>query len=76
MNEETIKMLLEQHENKLTILSNKIDLVEAKQIELNIRIDNLCQSINELTNSIKWLMRGFIVTFVGFFMFIIQNNLF
>lgn len=76
MNEELLQHLLKQIEEKLSNYGARIDIIESKQAETNVRIDNLCKSIDDLTSTIKWLMGLIITSLVGFFIFIIEKNLF
>lgn len=76
MNEELLQHLLKQFEEKLNNHGARLDMIECKQAETNVRIDNLCKSLDDLTSTIKWLMALIIVTLVGFFIFVIQSNLF
>lgn len=75
MNDELVEYLLKQFEEKLEQHSRRIDYIENKQAETNIRIDNLCSNIEGLTSSIKWLIAISISTLLGFFIWVIQSNI-
>lgn len=76
MNEELIQHQISTHEIRINNHSERIDRLENKQAETNIRIDNLCNSLDNLTSMIKWFI-GVIITSLGaFFIWVIQNNLF
>ena len=76
MNEELVKHQIGVHETRINNHSERIDKLENKQAETNIRIDNLCNSLDSLTSVIKWFI-GVIITALGaFFIWVIQNNLF
>lgn len=75
MKEELVEHLLKQFEGRLNNHSQRIDRMEAKQAETNVKIDNLCKSIDGLTSVIKWLIGISASTLVGFFIWVIQNNL-
>lgn len=75
MNEELLQHLLKQFEKKLNNHSARLDIIECKQAETNVRIDNLCKSIDDLTSTIKWLMAVILTTLIGFFIFVLENKL-
>lgn len=76
MNEELVKFQLEKHEIRLNAHSERLDKLDTKQAETNIKLDNLCKSIDSLTSTIKWLMGLMITSLGGFFIWAIQQNLF
>lgn len=76
MDEKFIDYLLEQSEEKLNKHDIRINLIENKQSETNIRLEYLCNNIESLTNSIKWLISIVITTLLSFFIWVIQNNIF
>ena len=76
MNEELIQHQISVHETRINNHSERIDRIETKQAETNVKIDNLCNSLDGLTSVIKWFL-GVIITGLGaFFIWSIQNNLF
>lgn len=76
MNEELIQHQISVHETRINNHSDRIDKIENKQAEMNVKIDNLCNSLDSLTSAIKWLICLGITTLVGFFIWSIQSNLF
>lgn len=76
MNSELIDYLLKCFEEKLNNHDRRLDLLENRQAEINVRLENLCNNIEGLTNSIKWLTTIAITTLLGFFIWVIQNSIF
>ena len=73
LNDEVIEYMINQHEVRLNQCINKIEKMESNQAETNVRIDNLCKSIESLTGAIKWIIGLSLTTFLGFFIWFIQN---
>lgn len=73
LNDEVIEYMINQHEVRLNQCLNKIEKIESNQAETNVRIDNLCKSIENLTGAIKWIIGLSLTTFLGFFIWFIQN---
>ena len=73
LNDEVIEYMINQHEVRLNQCIAKIEKIESNQAETNIRIDNLCKSIESLTGAIKWIIGLSLTTFLGFFIWFIQN---
>lgn len=76
MNEELIQHQIGVHEVRINNHGDRIDKLECKQAEMAAKIDNLCNSLDSLTSAIKWLICLIVTTLVGFFMWVIQSNLF
>lgn len=85
MNDETmkIKIKLENHDEQIKQHSIDIDKLKEdvhedriKQAEMYVKLDNLVESVQNLTNTMKWLLFGLIGTLSGFFIYAIQNKLF
>lgn len=75
MNDELAIHQIETHEKRINNHSERIDKLEQNQAEFKVQIQNLVKSIESLTNTIKWGL-GFVASgFVGFFFYVIQNNL-
>lgn len=75
MNEELIIHQVKTHEIRINNHGDRIDKLENRQAETNVNIDNLCNNIAGLTSAIKWLVGLGATSLVGFFMWVIQNNL-
>lgn len=73
LNDEIIEYMINQHETRINECINKIEKMESKQAETNIRLDNLCSSIEDLTNAIKWIIGLSLTTALGFFIWFIQT---
>ena len=73
LNDEVIEYMINQHEVRLNQCIAKIEKIESNQAETNVRIDNLCKSIESLTGAIKWIIGLSLTTAVGFFIWFIQN---
>lgn len=76
MNEELLKHQIETHEIRINNHSERIDRLENKQAETNVKIDNLCNSLDSLTSTIKWFIGAIITSLGAFFIWAIQNNIF
>ena len=73
LNDEVIEYMINRHEVRLNQCIAKIEKIESNQAETNVRIDNLCKSIESLTGAIKWIIGLSLTTFLGFFIWFIQN---
>lgn len=76
MNEELIQHQISVHETRINAHGDRIDKLECKQAEMTVKIDNLCNSLDDLTSAIKWLIGLVITALLGFFIWAIQSNLF
>lgn len=76
MNEELIKHQLEVQETRLNDHSKRIERLEIAQAESNTMIKNLCEKIEGQTKAIYWLMGILGTSFVGFFFYAVQQNIF
>ncbi|MDM8127095.1 hemolysin XhlA family protein [Paraclostridium benzoelyticum] len=75
MNEELILHQIKIHEKRLNDHSPRLDKLEQNDSKRDTQIENLCKSIEGLTNTLKWVF-GFIISGgVGFFFYAIQNHL-
>lgn len=75
MNDELAAHQIETHEKRINNHSERIDKLEQNQAEFKVQIQNLVKSIENLTSTLKWGL-GFVLSgFVGFFFYVIQNNL-
>lgn len=76
MNEEHLRDILDRHEKRINSHADKIDKLENKQAETNIKLDNLCNTINKLASNLNKLTYAILTALVSFFFYAIQNNLF
>ena len=56
--------------------SERLDRIEQAQSEFRIEIKNLCENLKSLTAVLKWFIGLLIGSFVAFFFYAIQNNIF
>ena len=75
MNEELINHQLKIHEKRINNHSERLDKIEQYQSEFKIEIKNLCDSIETLTNTMKWFMGIWVTSLLGFFFYAIQTNI-
>lgn len=73
---ERIKEKFSTHENRLNNHSTRLDKLEQDGAELKTEIKNLCKQLEGLTATIKWFIGLLIGSFVAFFFYAVQNNLF
>ena len=83
LNEELFEIKLDAHDKQLEDHEREIDRIKEsihedriKQAETYVKIDNLVQSVQNLTSTIRWMMYGIIATLGGFFIWVIQTKLF
>jgi len=73
---ERIKEKFNTHENRLNNHSARLDKLEQDGAELKVEIKNLCKQLEGLTSILKWFIGLLIGSFVAFFFYAVQNNLF
>lgn len=56
--------------------SERLDRIEQAQSEFRIEIKNLCENLKSLTSVLKWFIGLLIGSFVAFFFYAVQNNIF
>lgn len=56
--------------------SERLDRIEQAQSEFRVEIKNLCDNLKSLTAVLKWFIGLLIGSFVAFFFYAIQNNIF
>lgn len=83
MNEELLKSKLDAHDRQLEDHEREIDRIKEsahedriKQAETYIKLDNLVESVQKLTNTMTWMLYGVVGGLLSFFMWILQNKLF
>ena len=76
MNEELIQHEIDTHEKRINNHSDRLDKLEQNDIALKLEIKNLCDNIKQLTTIMKWFVGLIIGSFVGFFFYAVQNNIF
>jgi peptidoglycan hydrolase CwlO-like protein len=56
--------------------SERLDRIEQAQSEFRIEIKNLCEDLKSLTSVLKWFIGLLVGSFVAFFFYAVQNNIF
>ncbi|WP_142415393.1 hemolysin XhlA family protein [Hathewaya massiliensis] len=67
---------IEVHERRINNHSERIDKLEQYQSKTEAKIENLCEQISSLVSTMKWFIGLLVGSFVGFFFYAIQRNLF
>lgn len=73
---ERIKERLDTQEKRLNAHSEKIDKLEQNDAKMIIQIENLCKQLEGLTTVLKWFIGLMVGSFVAFFFYAVQNNIF
>ena len=76
MNDELIEHQLKVHDERLNNHANRLDKLEQDSVALKTELKNLCENLKSLTTVMKWFITLLIGSFVGFFFYAIQNNIF
>ncbi len=66
----------ETTERRLNNHSERIDKLEQNSARLEERLDNLITQLSSLNTLMRWFMGILIGSFVAFFFYAVQNNLF
>lgn len=56
--------------------SERLARIEQAQSEFRVEIKNLCDNLKSLTSVLKWFIGLLIGSFVAFFFYAVQNNIF
>jgi guanylate kinase len=67
---------LEVHTTRLNNHADRIDKLEQYQSATNTKIENLCEQIKSLVGTMKWFIGLLVGSFVGFFFYAVQRNIF
>lgn len=76
MNEELVKDKLETYERRLNNHGERIDKLEQRGARVDEKIDSLCTQLSNLTSTLKWFMGLIVGSFVAFFFYAVQHNIF
>lgn len=76
MNEELIRDKIDTHERRLNNHSDRLDKLEQEGVELKNEIKNLCKQLEGLTSMLKWFIGLLVGSFVAFFFYAVQHNIF
>ena len=67
---------LGRHEDRLNGHSGRLDKLEQRGAAVDTKIDNLCEQLKNLTTTLKWFIGLLVGSFVAFFFYAIQQNIF
>ncbi len=76
MDDEFIRHRLDVQDLRLNDHAKRLDQIEVVQAEANTMIKNLCKKIEDQTKAIYWLIGLGATSLVGFFFYVIQQNIF
>lgn len=76
MENELIKHQIEVHDKRINNHSERLDKLEQDSVALKTELKNLCENLKSLTTVMKWFIGLIIGSFVGFFFYAVQNNIF
>lgn len=76
MNDELIRHELDTHDKRLNNHGDRLDKLEREGAELKIEIKNLCDNLKSLTSMMKWFITAVGGSFIGFFFYAVQQNIF
>ena len=76
MNDELVKDKLDTHETRLNNHSGRLDKLEQRGAAVDTKIDSLCQQLQSLTTTLRWFIGLLVGSFVAFFFYAVQHNLF
>jgi len=76
MNDELIKHQVGVLDTRVNDHSKRLDKLEQDSVALKTELKNLCENLKSLTTVMKWFIGLIIGSFVGFFFYAIQNNIF
>ena len=76
MNEELVRHELDTHNIRLNDHSKRLDNLEREGAELKTEIKNLCDNLKSLTSMMKWFITAVGGSFIGFFFYAVQQNIF
>ncbi|SHK37651.1 Haemolysin XhlA [Hathewaya proteolytica DSM 3090] len=76
MNDELVEHQLEVHDKRLNNHADRLDKLEQDSATLKSELKNLCENLRALTSVMKWFIGLLIGSFIGFFFYAVQNNIF
>ena len=76
MNEELMKHQINTHEKRLNNYGQRLDKLEQDSASYKVEIKNLCETIKQLTSTLKWFIGLMIGAFVSFFFYAVQQGIF
>lgn len=72
---ERIDEMLASHENRIEDNRKRLDRIETVSYKLEERLDGLIVQLGNLNNTMRWFIALLIGSFVGFFFYIVQQNI-
>lgn len=73
---EQIKETLDLHNLRLNDHSGRLDKLEQRGAAVDIKIDSLCEQLQNLTTTLRWFIGLLVGSFVAFFFYAVQHDLF
>ena len=67
---------IEVQEKRINNHSERLDIIERVNSRLEERLDNLIKQLAVLNSTIKWFMGLLLGSFVAFFFYAVQQNIF
>lgn len=67
---------LETHDTRLNNHSNRIDKLEQNNAEMKEKLSGLIDKLGALNTTLKWFIGLMVGSFVSFFFYAVQNNIF
>ncbi|SHH69111.1 hemolysin XhlA family protein [Clostridium intestinale] len=67
---------LDEHERRINKHGERLDSLDKDSVELKTEIKNLCKQIGSLTAILKWFIGLLVGSFVAFFFYAVQQNIF
>ena len=71
-----INYRLDVSEKRLNDHGERLDALEQNRSRTEARIDNLCEKIESLVATMKWLIGAMVGALGGFFFYVIQQGIF
>jgi enoyl-[acyl-carrier-protein] reductase (NADH) len=76
MNEDLVADKLQTHEKRIDNHAERIDNIEKREAARDVKIDNLCEKLENQTKSINILVGTLASALIGFFFYAVQTGLF
>lgn len=76
MNEELINAQIETHEKRINNHAERLDKLELHEAARDVKIDNLCNTLEKQTKSIYGLIGTVAASLLSFFFYAVQQGVF
>lgn len=73
---ERLEEKISTHEKRINSHSKRLDIIENTSGRLEERLNNLIKQLEQLNTTMKWFIGLLVGSFVAFFFYAIQQNLF